>query len=105
MTNEPWGNGSCNATEHDRAISGSMVAAWTAMAEQGDPSTKALQWPRFSANNTQGADIGQDNMGVGSIDYSECDFWDGIWASYGGVNISAASVGNSNNGSSNDKGM
>ncbi|KAK2599035.1 hypothetical protein QQS21_005502 [Conoideocrella luteorostrata] len=103
LVNQPWGNGSCNATATEHGISASMVAAWTAMAAKGDPSTSKLQWPSFAANDTRGLDIGQDGVGVGAIDYSECNFWDGIWAKLGGVNISSTAQNNSGRAVSNDK--
>ena len=39
LTNLPWGNGTCNLTETEHALSAAMTASWTAMAATGNPST------------------------------------------------------------------
>lgn len=90
LTNQPWGNGSCNATGTEHGLSRSMMEAWTAMAANGNPSTKEISWPRFAANETRGVTIGQDQTSDGRIDFTECDLWDEIWAGFGGFNVSAA---------------
>ncbi|KAI4595673.1 hypothetical protein KJ359_006662 [Pestalotiopsis sp. 9143b] len=87
LVNQPWGNGTCNATAAEFALCDSMTAAWTAMAAHGDPSTEEQSWPRFDACQTRGIWI-QDAAEVTQLDFSECHFWDEVFADLGGVNVS-----------------
>lgn len=84
MDNEPFGNGTCNASAKDRSISFSMIAAWTALAERGNPETQRVKWPRFDALANLGVYI-QESIIPAELDFSECAFWDQIWADMGGV--------------------
>ncbi|KAM6483942.1 Carboxylesterase [Trichoderma sp. SZMC 28011] len=88
MDNQPFGNGTCNASKQDRRISASMIGAWTALAERGNPETKSVKWPRFDAHANRGVYI-QDSITPAELDFSECEFWDQIWAAMGGVNFTA----------------
>lgn len=84
MDNQPFGNGTCNASKQDRSISASMIAAWTALAVRGTPETKSVKWPRFDAQSNRGVYI-QDSIAPAKLDFTECEFWDQIWAALGGV--------------------
>ncbi|UKZ78205.1 hypothetical protein TrVFT333_005940 [Trichoderma virens FT-333] len=86
MDNQPFGNGTCNASKQDRNISASMIAAWTALAERGNPETKNVKWPRFDAHSKRGVFI-QDSIAPAELDFTECEFWDQIWAAMGGVDF------------------
>ncbi|KAL7928902.1 Carboxylesterase [Trichoderma chlorosporum] len=88
MDDQPFGNGTCSASKQDRSLSASMIAAWTAMAESGNPSTKSVKWPRFDDHSNQGVYI-QDSIASAELDFSECEYWDAIWASMGGVSFGA----------------
>ncbi|KAK4068211.1 uncharacterized protein Triagg1_7454 [Trichoderma aggressivum f. europaeum] len=89
MDNQPFSTGSCNASKQDRSISASMVAAWTALAERGNPETKSVGWPRFDAHSKRGVYI-QDSIAPAELDFTECEFWDQIWAEMGGVEFGPA---------------
>ena len=87
----PVGNGSCHSTAAERDISRGLVAAWTAMAADGDPSTHGRKWPRFDECDPHGMLVQDQSMAVAALDYAECDFWDQVWAELGGVSISVPS--------------
>ena len=102
LENQPLyqGNGTCNATANEVGISKTLTGAWTALAAADEPSTLRQSWPPFNNCQTQGLFI-QDSAQVATLDFSECEFWDQIWASYGGVafpnvkaNLSYAAVSN-----------
>ncbi|KAF7560124.1 hypothetical protein G7046_g4035 [Stylonectria norvegica] len=84
LDNQPWGNGTCNATASERELSYGLTSAWTAMAVKGNPSTSSKAWPKFDAQQTEGIYI-QDSMKASKLDFSECQFWDEIWAQLGGA--------------------
>lgn len=72
----PGGNCTMNADEH--AISESLIAAWSAMASTRNPSVPGgQQWPQWNNNTLQGVTI-VNATGVGTMDYSQCAFWDVI---------------------------
>ncbi|KAH6884126.1 putative carboxylesterase [Thelonectria olida] len=87
LDNQPWGNGTSNATSAEREISKTLVEAWTAMAANKNPSTKRQSWPEFDQCRNEGISV-QDTFKVTEIDFSECELWDEIWARLGGYNIS-----------------
>ncbi|PNP50259.1 hypothetical protein THARTR1_08967 [Trichoderma harzianum] len=89
MDSQPFGNGSCNASKQDHSISASMIAAWTALAERGNPETESVKWPRFDAYVNRGVYI-QDNITPAELDFTECEFWDQIWAAMGGIKFGPA---------------
>ena len=81
----PLGNGSCNATSAEHALSKTMRASWTAMAN-GDPSTSGLKWPRYNTCDSKGVVFG-DEAKVETIGNSECQFWGEVWKDITGSNI------------------
>lgn len=95
LSNQPFGNGTCNATSTEHEISKSLIAAWTAIAAKGDPSTAHLQWPRFDVNESRGLYVGSEITPSAVMDFTECEFWDVVWARLGGVNFSNRNVGSS----------
>ncbi|KPM34614.1 hypothetical protein AK830_g11954 [Neonectria ditissima] len=86
LDNQPWGNGTFNATSAERAISRTLVEAWTAMAAKGSPSTRNQPWPRFDECAVKGLYV-EDDCKVEAIDFSECQFWDAIWVELGGFDV------------------
>ncbi|KAH8678232.1 Alpha/Beta hydrolase protein [Xylariales sp. PMI_506] len=74
--NLPFGTGPCNFTDGEVALSAFIQAAWTSMAENGNP---GVGWPEFSVNSTEGI-IFNDVPVSGTVDYSMCSFWDEITA-------------------------
>lgn len=86
LDNQPWGNGTYNATSAERAISRTLVEAWTAVAAKGNPSTKNQAWPRFDECEVKGLYVEEDCK-IKALDFSECQFWDAIWAELGGFNV------------------
>ncbi|ETS85710.1 hypothetical protein PFICI_03735 [Pestalotiopsis fici W106-1] len=87
LVNQPWGNGSCNATAAEFALSHALTAAWTAMAVRGNPSVEGQSWPLFDACQTRGLWF-QESGETTQLDFSECEFWDEVFADLGGVNMS-----------------
>lgn len=70
----PFGTGSCNLTDEEIALSAYMQAAWTSMAEAGNPGP---DWAKFTESSTLGVVL-NDVPVSGVFDYSECDFWEEI---------------------------
>lgn len=72
---------SCNATPAEYRLGAQMRSLWTAMAENADPSTDAVSWPRFqitkNGSATPGLIIGNSTE-AGLIDFSVCKLWDEI---------------------------
>lgn len=92
------GNGTCNFTTAEVAISESLIAAWTAMATTGNPSVPGgLQWPQWNNSTSMGVNI-VDATTVGTVDYSQCQFWDMINNLY--LNFTSSSVNTTSGGSS-----
>ncbi|CRG88266.1 alpha-esterase [Talaromyces islandicus] len=71
-------NGTCNSTASEYALSTQMRSLWTAMADQADPSTDEINWPRFqtTAKNltTPGLIFGK-SAAPGIVDYTGCELW------------------------------
>jgi len=92
------GNGTCNFTTEEVAISESLIAAWTAMATTGNPSVSGgLQWPQWNNSTSMGVNIVNATT-VGTVDYSQCQFWDTINNLY--LNFTSSSVNTTSGGSS-----
>lgn len=81
---QPETNGSCNGTKEERDISDFMVSAWTSMAVRSRPHD---MWPAFNASDPRGLRL-EGKASFETLDFSECNFWDDIWAQMGGVNFS-----------------
>lgn len=86
------GNGTCNFTTQEVALSETLIAAWTAMASTANPSVQGgLQWPQW--NNTASLGVTIFNAtSVGPVDYSQCAFWDMIDNSYLNFTVLGSSV-------------
>ncbi|KAJ0418497.1 Carboxylesterase [Aspergillus carlsbadensis] len=76
-------NYTCRSSDDERALSREMISLWTAMAEGGDPSTDAIQWPGFSiassSGNAPGMVFGNEST-PGTIDFSVCKLWAQVFA-------------------------
>ncbi|CEN60539.1 hypothetical protein ASPCAL02975 [Aspergillus calidoustus] len=85
-------NYTCSSSAVERALGTEMISLWTAMAEDGDPSTEAIQWPGFeitsSGANTPGM-IFANSSTSGTIDYSVCKLWAQVSAMLGGNTTTA----------------
>ncbi|KAH8684052.1 Carboxylesterase [Ilyonectria robusta] len=86
LDDQPWGNGTANGTTVEREMSRTLIEAWTAMAAKGNPSTVRQHWPRFGKCQDTGLYI-QDGFKSTSLDFTECQFWDAIWAKLGAYNV------------------
>lgn len=90
----PLGDGSCSFSSDENAISTSLIAAWSAMASTGNPSVQGgLQWPAWKNSTSQGVNIVNDTS-VGTIDYSQCAFWDmidNLYLNFTSLNANATS--------------
>jgi carboxylesterase type B len=76
--NLPLGEGNCSFTADENAISESLISAYSAMASTGSPSVQGgLQWPQWKNATNQGWNIVNATT-VGTLDYSQCAFWDAI---------------------------
>lgn len=73
----PRPNGTCNFTAGEKALSAKMLAAWDNMATNASPGT---DWPRYDNEGSMGINVVGDEFIPGVVDYSMCDFWDGILA-------------------------
>ncbi|KAL3454323.1 Carboxylesterase [Aspergillus insuetus] len=96
-------NYTCRSTDAERALSEEMISLWTAMAETGNPSAEAIQWPEFSITssgaNTLGMVFGNEST-AGTIDFSVCKLWAQVSAMLDGDANSTATPGSSPSGSS-----
>ena len=77
VDNLPMPNGTCNFTLAEKQLSVDLVSAWSAMAEQGNPSSGNLQWPAYNPSTSLGINI-DNSSNVGIVNYTACDFWDAI---------------------------
>ena len=99
----PLPGGNCSFNTQEKAISETIIAAWSAMASTGDPSVQGgFQWPRWNSQNSTGANIA-NTTSVGALDYSQCAFWDMIDNLYLNFTSSGANgtTGNSSTGTGN----
>ncbi|KAL6717619.1 hypothetical protein ACLMJK_005534 [Lecanora helva] len=90
--NLPVPNGTCDLPAAEQDISRQLIAAWTAMAAEGDPNASGLRWPRYTPDDQLGLVIGNEGIAVGEIDPSLCEFWEGIYA----AQLEEAEKGNGN---------
>ncbi|KAK4032463.1 hypothetical protein C8A01DRAFT_20460, partial [Parachaetomium inaequale] len=77
------GSGGCNFTQAEEQIAGFLLDAWDSMAREGRPSPgdNESAWPAWSERSGRaplGVVVGAEGVSVGEVDYSGCDFWDGI---------------------------
>ena len=79
LDNFPLPNGNCSFNAAERSIGSQLIEAWTSMAASRTPNTSSLQWPLFTANETQGINVNSTSVFAGAIDYSVCaQLWDKI---------------------------
>ncbi|KAH8429769.1 uncharacterized protein LDX57_007441 [Aspergillus melleus] len=78
LDNSYLAGGDCNPTSAEYAPSEQMMDAWTAMAENADPSTKEISWPKFKPSKnlsvTPGVIIDKTSV-PGTIDFKGCELW------------------------------
>jgi para-nitrobenzyl esterase len=111
LTYLPEPNGTCSFSAQEDAISRAMVAAWTAMASNGNPNGEnnapgitGAPWPQFNATAPSGLLVG-DTASIGLLNYTQCDLFDQINSVIvgqdpaGGHGNGATSGGNSTQGS------
>lgn len=81
MNNQPLPGGTCNATEAEDQLSKQMMSLWTAMAENADPSTDAIQWPQFTLEKNASSPglIFADSTLSGQVDYKSCLLWNKVY--------------------------
>lgn len=74
-------NMTCTGTAAEWKLSNQMKSLWTAMAENGNPSTADIHWPEFQITpkgfGTPGMVFGNSSL-PGSIDYHACALWDQV---------------------------
>jgi carboxylesterase type B len=80
----PAPNGNCSFTPAEKAISSSMVAAWTAMAATGSPSRHNAAWPAWNASAGLGWLV-NTTATPGVVDFAPCALFDAVIALNGGV--------------------
>lgn len=73
--NMPKPNGDCNMTAGEKGLSAKMLAAWDNMATDANPGS---DWPQYNSSGSMGINVVGDDFTAGTVDYSMCDFWDGI---------------------------
>lgn len=85
-------NYTCSSSQAERKLSNEMISLWTAMAENGKPSTEAIQWPQFKITSTGSKTPGMvfgNSSTPGEIDFSVCKLWAQISAVLDGTNTTA----------------
>ncbi|KAJ5390512.1 uncharacterized protein N7496_001580 [Penicillium cataractarum] len=91
-------NYTCSSSTAERELSNEMISLWTAMAENGKPSTKAIQWPEFKITSTGSKTPGMvfgNSSTPGQIDYSICKLWAQVSALLDGRNSTATAKSSS----------
>lgn len=74
----PLYGGNCSFKPAELEISKTLTAAWTSIAESGNPSPDGgLEWPVWNASTSSGLVIVNSSV-IGTVDYSICEFWDHI---------------------------
>ncbi|KAI9928485.1 hypothetical protein ASPWEDRAFT_170522 [Aspergillus wentii DTO 134E9] len=73
-------NTTCTDTPAEMKLSKQMMSLWTAMAENGNPSTDAIHWPQVEVakNLTTPGLVFANSTAPGSIDYSACALWNKV---------------------------
>jgi carboxylesterase type B len=74
--NLPLSSGNCSFTIAEQALAKRMSRTWTNMAELGNVGDEAL-WPQWTTESSAGVVI-KDFMTAGTLDYSNCAFWEAI---------------------------
>ncbi|CAG8416679.1 unnamed protein product [Penicillium salamii] len=96
--NYPEANYTCSGTQDERKLSDEMISLWTAMTENGKPSTDDIEWPEFkitsTGSNTPGMIFGNSSKG-GEIDFSICQLWAKVGAMLDAGNVTAAATSSS----------
>ncbi|KAF9890629.1 hypothetical protein FE257_005760 [Aspergillus nanangensis] len=91
----PDQNTTCTGTPAEWDLSKEMDSLWTAMAENGNPSTEDIHWPSFEITAT-GADtpgmIFGNSSTPGAIDFSPCKLWARVDAMLSGNNATATAT-------------
>lgn len=91
-------NGTCNLSAGEDGLAAKMLGAWDSMAASANPGS---DWPQYNTSSSTGVNVVGDDFTVGTVDYSMCDFWDGIQAatangtSGGGANGTSSGAGGS----------
>lgn len=101
MDGQPLPGGLCNATGAEYRLSEQMMSLRTAMAKNSDPSTDAIQWPRFSlGRNASSPGMTFANSTLSDeIDYSICqNLWSKLYITLGAKNGTATTTPASGSG-------
>ncbi|KAJ6082496.1 hypothetical protein N7499_007370 [Penicillium canescens] len=88
-------DGDCNSTSAEWKLGGQMMDLWTAMAANGKPSTKEIEWPQFKnqgKNLTIPGLIFDNSAFVGTVDYSACEIWVEVDAIVAASNATASAT-------------
>lgn len=94
-------NKTCTVPASDHRLSKQMMSLWTAMAENANPSTNAIHWPRFNGTTKSYSSSGLifgNSTTSGEIDFSSCALWAKIRAMQSTGNSTATAVSPSGSG-------
>ncbi|KAJ5472740.1 hypothetical protein N7530_006741 [Penicillium desertorum] len=88
-------------TSAEWRLSGQIMDLWTAMAENAEPSTKEIEWPRFQhGKNLSTPGLIFENLTVsGTINYTRCDLWIQVNRMLAASNVTATGTQAKVNGS------
>ncbi|KAJ5134698.1 Carboxylesterase type B [Penicillium atrosanguineum] len=93
--------GAAQATRNNiSAWTAQMMDAWTAMAENADPSTEDISWPQFQSSkdlSTPGMIFGNSSVSD-SISYKYCDMWIQVNEILSASNATATGTSSKGNG-------
>lgn len=103
LNNQYLPNGTCNSTSAEYHLGEQMMNSWTAMAENSDPSTEDIHWPRFHTTeknfSSPGMIFGKSAVS-GPIDFTGCDLWTRVDAILSASNTTATGTPGNGNGNS-----
>ncbi|KAJ5155802.1 hypothetical protein N7492_008605 [Penicillium capsulatum] len=91
---------SCKVPASEHRLSKQMISLWTAMAKNANPSTEAIQWPRFNGTAKSYSSAGLifgNTTTSGDVDYKSCELWAKVRAMQSTGN--ATTTGGATNGS------
>ena len=73
----PFPSGNCSFTPAEKQISRFLEGSWTRMSRGQAPVENSKTWPMWKPDVSHGIVI-DDDVHVGEVDYSVCEFWDKI---------------------------
>jgi carboxylesterase type B len=75
VDNLPPLGGTCDLSENERTLSADVMDKWRHMASEANPGSN---WPMYDPRESKGMNIEGNEIKIGTVDYSMCEFWDSL---------------------------